>query len=266
MHRFKLYQVDAFADKLFSGNPAAVCILDKMLNDDLMQSIGNENNLAETAFILTAGKDFEIRWFTPTVEVDLCGHATLASAFVLFNILGYSDSVINFHSPRSGSLTVEKKEDLLFLDFPADGRLESIIGEQINSVENCIGVRPLELFKGKTDYMAVVDSETSLQNLQPDFKEIFRLNARGLIVTAKGDSADFVSRFFAPQSGVNEDQVTGSAHTTLIPFWSNRLGKEKLYAKQLSKRGGQLLCELKNDRCIIGGTARLYLTGEINLD
>jgi PhzF family phenazine biosynthesis protein len=197
MQTLKIYQVDAFTDKLFSGNPAAVCILDKWLSDDLMQSVGNENNLAETSFIVPNEKDFEIRWFTPTVEVDLCGHATLASAFVLFNILNHSDSVIRFHSPRSGLLTVEKKDDLLFLDFPAD-TLELINGEQNTTIERCIGVKPIELYKGKTDYMAVIDSEKSLHRLQPDFKEISKLNARGLIVTAKGDSVDFVSRFFCP--------------------------------------------------------------------
>ena len=270
MQRFKLYQVDAFTDKLFSGNPAAVCILDKWLSDDLMQSIGNENNLAETSFIVPNGQNFEIRWFTPTVEVDLCGHATLASAFVLFNMLAHPASVIKFHSPRSGMLTVEKKDDLLFLDFPSD-TLELIpiaigSGEQNSTIEKCIGVKPIELYKGKTDYLAVIDSEYSLQHLQPDFKEVSKLNARGLIVTAKGDSVDFVSRFFAPQSGIDEDPVTGSAHTSLIPYWSKRLGKTKLVANQLSKRGGQLLCEFKNERCIIGGKARLYLTGEINLD
>jgi len=265
MQKIKIYQVDAFTDKLFSGNPAAVCIIDNWLPDDLMQSIGNENNLAETAFIVPNGQNFEIRWFTPTVEVDLCGHATLASAFVLFNLLHHPDSVIRFHSPRSGLLTVEKKDDLLFLDFPVD-TLELISEEQNITIERCIGVKPIELYKGKTDYMAVIDNENSLQNLQHDYKEISKLNARGLIVTAKSDKVDFVSRFFAPQSGINEDPVTGSAHTSLLPYWSKRIGKNKLVAHQLSNRGGELLCELKNERCIIGGKARLYLTGEINLD
>ncbi len=261
----KIYQVDAFTDKLFSGNPAAVCILDKWLSDDLMQCIADENNLAETAFVVPNEKNFEIRWFTPVVEVDLCGHATLASAFVLFNILDHPDSVIRFHSPRSGLLTVEKKDELLFLDFPSD-TLESISEVKNISIEKCIGVQPMELFKGKTDYMVVIENEKSLRNLQPDLNEIAKLNGRGLIVTAKGDTVDFVSRFFAPQSGIIEDPVTGSAHTSLIPFWSERLGKTKMIAHQLSKRGGQLLGEFKNERCMIGGKARLYLTGEINLD
>jgi len=264
MQRLKIYQIDAFTDKLFSGNPAAVCILDKWLCDDLMQSIGNENNLAETAFVIPNGKDFEIRWFTPTIEVDLCGHATLAAGFVLFNLLDYPDSLIRFHSSRSGLLMVSKREEMLFLDFPTD-TLELISGKQ-NIIENCIGIKPIELYKGKTDYIAVIDSESSLQNLRPDLKEISKLKARGLIVTAKGDNVDFVSRFFAPQSGINEDPVTGSAHTSLLPLWSKKLSKSNLIATQLSKRGGQLFCEFKNDRCLIGGKARLYLTGEIKLD
>jgi len=264
MQRIKIYQIDAFTDRLFSGNPAAVCILDVWISDELMQSIGNENNLAETAFIVPNGQDFEIRWFTPTVEVDLCGHATLASAFVLFNILDYPGSLIRFHSARSGLLLVEKKDDMLFLDFPTD-KLEILTEEQSIVIEECIGIKPIDLYKGKTDYIAVIENESSLQILQPDLEKISKLKARGLIVTAKGDNVDFVSRFFAPQSGVNEDPVTGSAHTSLIPLWSKRLGKNKLIANQLSKRGGRLVCEFKNDRCAIGGKARIYLTGEINL-
>ena len=263
--KYKIYQVDAFTDKLFSGNPAAVCILDKWISYELMQSIGNENNLAETAFVVSNGKDFEIRWFTPTVEVDLCGHATLASAFVLFNILNYPDSLIRFYSTRSGWLAVEKRKDMLFLDFPTD-QLIALPEEQIAIIEKCIGTKPIELYKGKTDYIAVIEDERSLQALQPDFTEISKLKARGLIVTAKGYEVDFVSRFFAPQSGINEDPVTGSAHTSLLPLWSKKLDKTLLTAKQLSKRGGSLMCEFKNDRCLIGGKARLYLTGKIYLD
>jgi len=263
--KYNIYQADAFTDTLFSGNPAAVCILDTWLNDELMQAIGNENNLAETAFVVPNGQDFEIRWFTPTVEVDLCGHATLASAFVLFNILNYPGSRIRFHSKRSGWLAVEKENDMLFLDFPTD-TLELLPENQNDTIEKCIGVKPVELYKGKTDYMAVIENESTLRRLQPDFVEISKLQARGLIVTAKGDEVDFVSRFFAPQTGINEDPVTGSAHTSLLPFWSKKLSKNNLTAKQLSKRGGRLTCQFKNDRCLIGGNAKLYLTGEINLD
>ena len=265
MKNTKIYQVDAFTDKLFSGNPAAVCILDTWVSDALMQSVANENNLAETAFVVPNGKNFEIRWFTPTVEVDLCGHATLATAFILFNILKYPDFLIRFHSPRSGRLSVEKKEDMLFLDFPTD-KLEVLTEEKNAMIEKCIGTKPVELYKGKTDYIAVIDNEKSLKILQPDLHEISKLKARGLIVTAKGEKVDFVSRFFAPQSGIHEDPVTGSAHTSLLPLWSKKLAKNRLIANQLSQRGGQLVCELKKDRCLIGGKARLYLTGTINLE
>lgn len=264
MQRIKIFQIDAFTDKLFAGNPAAVCILDKWLSDDLMQSIANENNLAETAFVVPNGKDFEIRWFTPTTEVDLCGHATLASAFVVFNLLDYPDSLIRFNSPRSGLLSVKKNGEMLYLDFPTD-TLELISGFQ-NIMETCIGIKPIEVYKGKTDYIAVIDSESSLVNLQPNLEEISKLKGRGLIVTAKGDHVDFVSRFFAPQSGIDEDPVTGSAHTSLSPLWAKKLGKSNFTAHQLSRRGGQLTCEFNHDRCLIGGEAKLYLTGEIKLD
>lgn len=266
MKKLKLYQIDAFADKLFSGNPAAVCILDKWIADDLMQSIGEENNLAETVFVVPREDDFEIRWFTPTTEVDLCGHATLAAAYVLFEILDYPGTNIRFLSSRSGLLTVSKSREMLYLDFPTD-TLDLITNEQFkHTIEKCIGIKPAEVYKGRTDYIAFIENEHLVQNMQVDLGEISKLEARGLIVTAPGNSADFVSRFFAPQSGINEDPVTGSAHTSLIPIWAEKLGKKQLTAKQLSKRGGQLYCEFKNERCLIGGKARLYMTGEINLD
>ncbi|NSW77188.1 MAG: PhzF family phenazine biosynthesis protein [Candidatus Atribacteria bacterium] len=264
MKEISMYQVDAFAEKLFSGNPAAVCVLEEWLPDELLQAIGNENNLAETAFIVPRGEVFEIRWFTPTVEVNLCGHATLAAGFVLFNLLGYEKEVINFYSPRSGLLMVTRTEDVLFLDFPVDAVEELSTGYEV--VESCIGVKPVELYRGKADFLAVVQSEEAVRDLQPDFARIAKLHARGLIVTAKGEEVDFVLRFFAPQLGVNEDPVTGSVHTLLIPLWSRKLGKEKLVARQLSKRGGQILCEARGERCLIGGKARLYLTGKITIE
>lgn len=263
MKKIELYQVDAFTERLFSGNPAAVCILDGWINDELMLSISSENNLAETAFIVPTGKDFEIRWFTPTVEVDLCGHATLAAAFVLFHILNFANSEIKFHS-RSGLLKVFLRDTTLFLDFPTD--IIELCSSEINAIETCIGIKPDELYKGKTDYIAIIKKEEDLRNLQPNLSEISKIKARGLIVTSKGDIVDFVSRFFAPQSGINEDPVTGSAHTSLIPLWSKKLGKTELIANQLSKRGGQLICEYKGDRCMIGGKARLYMKGLINTD
>ncbi|MDN5553541.1 PhzF family phenazine biosynthesis protein [Prevotella sp.] len=264
MSKIKLYQVDAFTSTLFSGNPAAVCVLDSWLDDKLMQSIGSENNLAETAFLVPRGKDYEIRWFTPSIEVDLCGHATLASAFVLFDVLGYSGSAIKFYSLKSGLLTVTKKDDLLMMDFPTDD-LELLSEEQNGKIGTCIGLKPIETYKGKTDFITVIEKESDLKNLQPDLHEVSKLKGRGLVVTAKGDDVDFVSRFFAPQTGIPEDPVTGSSHTSLLPLWSKKLGKASLVARQLSKRGGQLFCEFKGDRCLIGGNAKLYLTGEIYL-
>jgi len=265
MKKIKIYQIDAFTDKLFKGNPAAICILNKWISDELMQSIGYENNLAETAFVVPKGKDFEIRWFTPSIEVDLCGHATLAAAFVLFDLNNYSDSdsEIKFISPRSGLLTVTKEKDMLFLDFPTDTL--QLINNEKDIVEKCIGINPIEIYKGKTDYIAIINKENELKRLQPDLEKISKLESRGLVVTAQGDNVDFVSRFFAPQSGIDEDPVTGSTHTSLTPLWSKKLSKDKLTAYQLSERGGHLMCELKGKRCLIGGKARLYMIGEINI-
>ncbi|MCX7667325.1 MAG: PhzF family phenazine biosynthesis protein [Atribacterota bacterium] len=261
MKEISIYQVDAFTERLFAGNPAAVCMLEEWLPDELLQAIGNENNLPETAFVVPRGENFEIRWFTPTVEVNLCGHATLAAGFVLFDLLDYKRETIKFYSPRSGILEVTRIGDTFFLDFPADSMEELSTGHEV--IESCIGVKPVELYRGQTDFLAVVRTEEDVRNLQPDFVRIAKLHARGLIVTAKGEEVDFVLRFFAPQSGINEDPVTGSAHTLLIPLWSRRLGKEKLIARQLSKRGGQILCEMRGERCLIGGKARLYLIGKI---
>ena len=263
MKKIKNYQVDAFTDKLFSGNPAGVCFLEEWLSDDLMQSIGMENNLAETAFVVPEGDHYMIRWFTPTVEVDLCGHATLASAYILFTKEGYSKKEIVFHSPRSGELKVSKQGETLFLNFPTDTITES---DCYLTIKNCIGIEPIEIFKGKTDFIAIVESEKVLTELSVNLNEISKLEARGLIVTAKGDEVDFVSRFFAPQSGIDEDPVTGSAHTSLIPIWSKKLNKKEMTAKQLSKRSGELLCINMDNRCLIGGKAKLFMIGEIILE
>lgn len=263
MPKIQLYQVDAFTAELFKGNPAAVCLLNSgWIDDSLMQRIAAENNLAETAFIVPKKEIYEIRWFTPTVEVDLCGHATLASGYVLFNCLDYTQDVIRFYSHRSGELNVSRQGETLFLDFPAD-RLQ--VQDDAAEIKSCIGITPQAIYKGKTDYLVVLDTENQIASLRPDLLEIAKLDARGLIVTAKGDKVDFVSRFFAPQSGIDEDPVTGSAHTSLIPYWSEKLGKKEMKALQLSKRGGSLVCFNNGDRCLIGGEAQLYLTGEINI-
>jgi phenazine biosynthesis protein PhzF family len=263
MKKIKIYQVDAFADKLFTGNPAAVCILEDWISEELMQAISAENNLAETAFVVPKGDKYDIRWFTPTTEVDLCGHATLAAGYVLLTQLQPEKSEIPFYSFRSGHLKVVRFEDQYFLDFPTDTLTVVNEKDQISSSINC---RTIELYKGKTDYVAVIASEDELKTLNPDLTKISILKARGLIVTAPGKSVDFVSRFFAPQSGIDEDPVTGSAHTSLIPLWADKLGKCEMVANQLSKRGGQLFCINKGSRCWIGGKLRLYLIGNIFLD
>lgn len=256
----KIYQADAFTDKIFSGNPAAVCPLNKWLNDDLMQKIAMENNLAETAFFVRQKDNYDIRWFTPKVEVDLCGHATLASAFVLFNFENHKDDIIHFNTLKSGILNVKKNGDLLTMDFPSDHIKQIELTDEIASAFN---IKPISVFKGKTDLLLEFDNEEDIINLNPDFNIVSGLDARGIIVTAPGKDSDFVSRFFAPQVGVNEDPVTGSAHTTLTPFWSDKLGKNELTAIQLSERKGYLTCKYLGNRVEISGKCRLYLEGEI---
>lgn len=260
MQKIRIYQVDAFTQSAFGGNPAAVCPLESWLSDQLMQQIAMENNLAETAFYVKDGSRYQIRWFTPAVEVDLCGHATLAAAFVLFNHEGENADSVEFYSHRSGKLGVAKQGDLLTLDFPKDEfkRVESF-DSRVPGFE----LAPKEIWQGKTDYMLVYDNQDQIESLEPDMIRVKEIPGRGVIVTAKGKQTDFVSRFFAPQSGINEDPVTGSAHTTLTPYWSRVLGKKKLTAAQLSKRKGLLNCELFGDRVRISGYARLYLSGEI---
>jgi PhzF family phenazine biosynthesis protein len=257
----RLYQVDAFADRLFGGNPAAVCPLESWPPDELLQQIAAENNLAETAFYVRQGGGFALRWFTPTVEVDLCGHATLASAFVVFTHEGFAGDTIEFSS-RSGTLRVRRDGDLLVLDFPAD-RVEPASVPQI--LIDALGREPIECYKGRTDYMVVYGVAEHVAALAPDLGDLATVPARGVIVTAPGHDVDFVSRFFAPQSGVPEDPVTGSAHTTLTPYWAARLGKTELSAVQLSKRRGRLRCRLAGDRVEIAGRAVPYLTGTITI-
>lgn len=261
--KLRLYQIDAFAKRVFQGNPAAVCVLDEWLTDELMQKLGLENNLSETAFVVPKGDEYEIRWFTPTVEVDLCGHATLASAFVLFEYYKHPSDIIIFQSKSRGKLSVKKNDDgTLTLDFPADTVNKVELPE---SLKNAFNISPVECYKGKTDYLLIYSSQEDIENIEPDFNLILNSGERGVIVSAPGKNTDFVSRFFAPQAGVNEDPVTGSAHTTLTPVWSAKLNKTKLSAKQLSKRGGELVCELIGERVKISGSAVKYLIGEIEI-
>lgn len=257
--KIPIFQVDAFSSKCFSGNPAAVCLLNSWLPSESMQAIAQENNLAETAFLVGSNDRYELRWFTPLAEVDLCGHATLASAFVIINELKVNASVLFFES-RSGELRVTRRGDELELDFPADVFAASDAPAEL---EEALGLKCSEFYRGKTDYMVVVDDETTLVEINPNFHLMRSLGVRGVIVTAPGNDVDFVSRFFAPEVGIDEDPVTGSAHTTLTPYWSNRLGKSAMSALQLSTRGGTLHCELKADRVLIRGNAVLYLKGEI---
>ncbi|MBU0696461.1 MAG: PhzF family phenazine biosynthesis protein [Bacteroidetes bacterium] len=261
MNSLIIYQVDAFTDHVFGGNPAAVCILNNWLPSVIMQNIAAENNLSETAFLVKESNQYHIRWFTPTVEVDLCGHATLASAQVLFQYGLAVEQEITFFSERSGTLSVSKNnEGLLTLNFPADHLTEMEKSEELLS---CFDIEPMHIYKGKTDYMMIFDTEQDVIDIKPNFDLIKAIDCRGIIVTAKGNSVDFVSRFFAPQSGVDEDPVTGSAHTTLTPYWSKVLDKKVLSAQQLSERLGILKVEDAGDRVKISGTAVVYLKGEI---
>ncbi len=254
-----MYQVDAFTDKLFHGNPAAVCPLQDWLPDAVMQRIAMENNLSETAFYVQRGDRCAIRWFTPALEVDLCGHATLATAYAIFRFADPGADVLEFDS-RSGVLGVSRTGDRLTLDFPADIVSRTAPREDL---AQALGSWPLEFWMGRSDYLLVYGAQQDIEDMKPDFGLLAQVPARGIIVTAGGQESDFVSRFFAPQSGVPEDPVTGSAHTSLAPYWAGRLGKTELSAIQLSARRGWLRCRVAGERVQISGQARLYLTGEI---
>ncbi|MBX2905881.1 MAG: PhzF family phenazine biosynthesis protein [Taibaiella sp.] len=260
--KITMFQIDAFTQTLFGGNPAAICILRERLPETTMQAIAAENNLAETAFIVEGERGFEIRWFTPVVEVDLCGHATLAAAHVFFNELNFKGDEISFWSHRSGALNVRRKEGLLTLDFPMD--VYEKVGTPAVLLE-ALGIEPMETFRGKTDYMVVLPNEEDVLRIAPDFELLSTIDGRGVIATAEGTDVDFVSRFFGPESGINEDPVTGSAHTTLTPYWAGELGKNELTAIQVSTRRGHLWCRLKGDRVEIAGYAVTYLRGEIEV-
>ena len=265
-----LYQIDAFTSKLFGGNPAAVIPLDKWLDDDLMQRLGMENNLSETAFFVPHSpgigegnrEDFDIRWFTPSVEINLCGHATLASAFVLYNILGYDRPEIIFHS-KSGKLRIKKHDDLFQMDFPAWKPRK--VHDDSDDLKEMVGVNNVVGVHKHRDLLIELDSEADVRNADPNFLAI-KKNGEKIIITAKGNGdVDFVSRFFAPSAGVDEDPATGSAHSQLIPFWSEKLGKKEMRARQLSRRGGELWVADYGDRVTIAGQCVFYMKGEINL-
>ncbi len=259
--KIKIFQVDAFTNHLFGGNPAAVCPLEKWLLDSVLQNIAMENNLSETAFFIFENNSYSIRWFTPVAEVNLCGHATLASSHVIFTHLNYKSERIDFQS-KSGILSVRRQEEKLVLNFPADKPVKIDTPERLSEA---LSAAPAETYKGRTDYLMVYKTEDEIASIKPDFRKLANEGVRGIMITAPGKDVDFVSRFFAPGVGIDEDPVTGSAHTTLIPYWSERLGKTEMSALQTSKRGGVLSCKLLGTRVEIGGEAVTYMEGIINI-
>ena len=258
--KLNLYQIDAFAKNIFEGNPAAVCPLDKWLEDDIMQKIANENNISETAFFVKENNKFHIRWFTPSNEVDMCGHATLASAYVIFKILNYEKNEIIFNS-KSGILKVTKDDDKFKMDFP----IQKIIKCDIpNSISKAFEIQPIECYKSM-DYILIFENEEDILNAKPNLALLKDIDTRGVIITSKSKKYDFINRFFAPRYGIDEDPVTGSAFTQLIAYWNKILNKDEFIAKQVSQRGGEVFCKLKNDRVEILGYAKKYLKGVIDI-
>jgi PhzF family phenazine biosynthesis protein len=256
-----LYQIDAFASQSFEGNPAAVCPLEEWLPDMIMQSIAEENNLSETAFFVPKGDSYHIRWFTPKREVDLCGHATLATAYVLYNILGYQKGKISFDS-RSGILNVTQDNEWLTLDFPAQPPSPCKTPQEIIAA---FDITPIECLKSE-DLIVVFEHASDVESADPDFSRLMEIDSRGVIITAKSNRWDFIARFFAPKYGIPEDPVTGSAYTQLAPYWSNKMGSKRFRVKQVSARGGELTCEVVADRVFISGRAIKYLEGKITIE
>ncbi len=255
-----IFQVDAFSDKVFSGNPAAICPLEDWLPEEVMQAIAAENNLAETAFFKREGDHFGLRWFTPACEVDLCGHATLASALVLFDELHEPGDLIRF-ATKSGELAVGRSAGLLILDFPSRPPGPTAVHPQLIQA---LGGAPVEVLAAR-DYLVRYNSAQEVLALGPNFEALMQIDKFAVIVTAQGTDCDFVSRFFAPAKGIPEDPATGSSHCTLIPYWAERLGKDELHARQVSKRGGELFCRLLGDRVEIAGKGKTYLRGQITV-
>ena len=260
--KIPIYQVDAFTSEVFSGNPAAVCMLDRWLDDRRMQSIAAENNLSETAFLVQNENGFDLRWFTPLTEVALCGHATLASAFVQFVCRGWNADTITFQTRQSGRLIVTRQAEFFEMDFPSRPAHPRTSPKELN---RALGVTPEKVLGSAEDLMVVLDNEKSVVEVQPDFAALQKLDCRGIIITAQGSRSDFVSRFFAPKVGVPEDPVTGSAHCVLIPYWAAVLDKKELHAFQVSKRGGELFCRYAGERVRISGKAVLYMEGTITI-
>jgi PhzF family phenazine biosynthesis protein len=258
--KIPIYQIDAFTSRVFGGNPAAVCPLESWLDDATLQAIAAENNLSETAFFVGRDGKYDIRWMTPVAEVDLCGHATLASGWVVFNRLETGCDEVEFGS-RSGPLKVVREGDLLALDFPA--RPPEPVGDT-RAVGEALGRPPRQLLAAR-DYLALYDTEEEVRALRPDMARVSALDRHAVIASAPGQSCDFVSRFFAPAWGVAEDPATGSSHCTLVPYWAPRLGKDRLTARQVSSRGGELFCELRGARVSIAGRAALFLEGRIEI-
>jgi PhzF family phenazine biosynthesis protein len=258
--KIPIYQVDAFASRLFSGNPAAVCPLEQWIPDETMQAIAAENNLAETAFFVPNANGYHLRWFTPKVEIDLCGHATLGSAHVIFTQLAPSMKSIKFET-KSGTLIVNREGDLISLDFPARPPAECQVHAGLVAA---LGGEPEKILAAR-DYLVIYRTEEEVRKLEPKMEQLMGIDRFAVIVTAPGKEFDCVSRFFAPAKGVPEDPVTGSAHCTLIPYWAKRLGKTKLHAYQASPRGGELWCEDRGGRVTMSGKAVLFLEGSIHL-
>ena len=260
MNKIKIYQVDAFTGTMFKGNPAAVCPLENWLPDDILQSVAMENNLSETAFFIKKNDKFLIRWFTPKVEMNLCGHATLAAAHIIFSEIDLNKKSIELHTKNNEVLKINKKNNILYMNFPSYKPSE--IKDKYEELQLSLGLLP-SIFLAYNYGVAVFNNEKDVTSIEPDFTKLENLPYDGIIVTAPGNNVDFVSRFFAPKLGILEDPVTGSAHCELIPYWSNRLKKKNLVARQLSKRGGELYCSELKDRVLIGGRAITYLSGSL---
>ena len=260
--KIPMWQVDAFATKVFAGNPAAVCLLDAWLEDGVLQAIAAENNLSETAFLMPRGGEIELRWFAPAKEVALCGHATLAAAKVLFDLRGWKEETIRFRTRQCGVLTVAKRGEWFEMDFPA---LPATPVQTPAGLAAALGAEPRQVLASTDDWLAVLDDEATVRELKPDFAALKNFNCRCVVPTARGDEVDFTSRAFAPRYGIPEDPVTGSAHCALAPYWAGVLGKDELRAFQVSARGGEVRCRVAGDRVMLAGHAVVYLEGAISV-